>query len=202
MRCQEAHLARRPLAEIVDIIDRVVQHWLDPQYPYRQQAEALLPTITHYSLPMIRHGLDTLLPALRRDALWRLLYAEFGDPLVLDTFRPRAHAGGFTRAYGPRLITHIFSGNVPALSAWSLVCALLTKSASLGKSASEEPVFAALFARSCGISARPRACVGVSWWKGGDSPGGGSAHAEAVIATRRRQLRHSASRRRYALGRA
>jgi Acyl-CoA reductase (LuxC) len=136
LEAQEATLADRPVAEIVGVIDRVVQHWLDPLYPYRQQAEELLPTITHYSLPMIRHGLDTLLQALRQDALWRLLQAEFGDPGVLDTFRPRPHAGGFTRAYGPRLITHIFSGNVPALSAWSLVCALLTKSASLGKTAS------------------------------------------------------------------
>jgi Acyl-CoA reductase (LuxC) len=185
LAAQEANLAARPIAEIVDVIDRVVQHWLDPQYPYRQQAEALLPTITHYSPPMIRHGLDTLLQALRKDALWRLLYAEFSDPGVLDTFRPRPHAGGYTRAYGPRLITHVFSGNVPALSAWSLVCALLTKSASLGKSASEEPVFAALFARSLGdICPDLGACVAVSWWKGGDATleAAAFAHAEAVIA--------------------
>jgi hypothetical protein len=119
---------------------------------------------------MIRHGLDTLLQALRKEALWRLLQAELGDPLVLDTFRPRPHAGGSTRAYGPRLITHIFSGNVPALPAWSLICALLTKSASLGKSASEEPLFAALFAHSLrDVSPEIGACVAVNWWKGGDT---------------------------------
>jgi hypothetical protein len=185
LAAQAAHLADRPIADIVAIIDQVVQLWLDPQYPYRQQAEELLPTITHYSLPMIRHGLDTLLQALRQDALWRLLYAEFGDPEVLDTFRPRAHAGGQTRAYGPRLVTHIFSGNVPALSAWSLVCALLTKSASLGKSASEEPLFAALFARSLWeVCPELGACVAVSWWKGGDTAleAAAFAHAGAVIA--------------------
>src|SRR5688572_12597684 len=48
-KAQEEYLARRPIADIVGIIDRVVQHWLDPHYPYRQQAEALLPTITRYS---------------------------------------------------------------------------------------------------------------------------------------------------------
>jgi hypothetical protein len=178
-------LAPRPIAEIVDVIDRTVQLWLDPHYPYRQQAEALLPSITHYTPAMVRHGLDTLLPAFRKEALWRLLQAELGDPLVLDTFRPRPHAGGWTRVYGPRLITHIFSGNVPALPAWSLICALLVKSASLGKSASEEPLFAALFARSIAeVCPEIGACLAVGWWKGGDVALEAAAFhsAEAVIA--------------------
>ena len=185
LAAQAAHLAEQPIAEIIDTIDRVVQLWLDPQYAYRQQAEALLPTITHYSAPMLRHGLDTLLRALRKDALWRLLREELGDPLVLDTFRPRPHAGGLTRAYGPRLVTHIFSGNVPALPAWSLVCALLTKSACLGKSASEEPLFAALFARSLWeVCPALGACIAVSWWQGGDTAleAAAFAPAGAVIA--------------------
>ena len=182
---QASALAPRPITDIVEVIDQVVQLWLDPHYPYRQQAEALLPTITRYSPPMVRHGLDTLLPAFRKEALWRLLQAELGDPLVLDTFRPRPHAGGRTRAYGPRLITHIFSGNVPALPAWSLICALLTKSASLGKSASEEPLFAALFARSLyEVCPEIGACIAIGWWKGGETAleATACARAEAVIA--------------------
>lgn len=182
---QETYLASRPIAEIVEAIDCTVQLWLDPQYPYRQQAEALLPVITHYSTPMLRHGLDNLLQGLRKDALWRLLRAELGDPQVLDRFRPRPHAGGFTRAYGPQLTTHIFSGNVPALPAWSLVCALLTKSASLGKSASEEPLFAALFARSLWeVCPELGSCLAVCWWQGGntDLETVAFGHAEAVVA--------------------
>jgi hypothetical protein len=185
LAAQAQHLACRPIAEIIEVIDRVIQLWLEPQYPYRQQAEAFLPIITHYSAPMVRHGLDTLLQAFRKDALWRLLQAEFGDPHVLDTFRPRPPAGGYTRAYGPRLITHVFSGNVPALPAWSLICALLVKSASLGKSASEEPIFAALFARSLwDICPEIGSCLAVGWWKGGDVALEAAAFAspEAVIA--------------------
>lgn len=178
-------LARWALGDIIDVLDRLIQRWLDPQYAYRRYAETLLPTITHYSLPMVQHGLDRLLQALRKDALWRVLYAEFGDPFVLDTFRPRPHAGGWSRAYGPRLITHIFSGNVPALPAWSLICALVLKSASLGKSASEEPLFAALFARSLWeLCPELGACVAVGWWKGGavSLEAAAFAQAEAVIA--------------------
>jgi Acyl-CoA reductase (LuxC) len=185
LTAQAQHLACRPIADIVEVIDRVIQLWLDPQYPYRQQAEAFLPIITHYSAPMVRHGLDTLLQAFQKDALWRLLQAEFGDPRVLDTFRPRLHAGGYTRAYGPRLVTHVFAGNVPALPAWSLICALLVKSASLGKSASEEPLFAALFARSLWeVCPEIGSCLAVGWWKGGDTAleAAAFAPAEAVIA--------------------
>lgn len=181
----QERLACWSIAAIVEMLDRVIQLWLDPHYPYRQCAEAYLPTITHYSRPMVQHGLDTLLRAFRKEALWRLLESEFGDPLVLDTFRPRPQAGGWTRAYGPRLVTHIFSGNVPALPAWSLICALLVKSASLGKSASEEPLFAALFARSLwDVCPDLGACVAVGWWKGGDVAleAAAFAQAEAVIA--------------------
>ena len=45
LAAQAQHLAWRPVAEIVEVIDRVIQLWLDPQYPYRQQAEACLPII-------------------------------------------------------------------------------------------------------------------------------------------------------------
>lgn len=182
---QEANLAPRPIADIVAVIDRVAQLWLDPEYPYRQQAETLLPIITGYTVPMVRHGLETLLQQFCQPALWRLLHAELGDPLVLDTFRPRPHVAGLTRAYGPRLVSHIFSGNVPALPAWSLICALLTKSASLGKSASEEPLFAALFARSLWeVCPEIGACIAVGWWQGGDTTleAAAFAQADAVIA--------------------
>ncbi len=185
LAAQDQYLVERPIAEIVDVIDQTVQLWLDPHYVYRQQAEALLPTITRYSAPMVRHGLDILLNSFRKESLWRLLQAEFGDPLVLDAFQPRPHAGGLTRAYGPRLTTHIFSGNVPALPAWSLICALLLKSASLGKSASEEPLFAALFARSLWeVCPEIGACIGIGWWKGGDTALEAAAfdQADAVIA--------------------
>ena len=185
LEAQARVLSVMPLAEIVEVIDTAVQRWLDPDYSYRQQAEQVLPTITRYAPPMIRHGLDTLLHGFRKECLWQLLEAEFADPLVLDTFRPRPHAAGLTRAYGPRLITHIFSGNVPALPAWSLICGLLTKSASLGKSASEEPVFAALFARSLwDVCPELGECLAVGWWQGGDIAleAAAFAPAEAVIA--------------------
>jgi hypothetical protein len=74
----QTRLARYPIGDIIDVIDQAVQRWLDPDDAYRQQAETLLPVITRYSPPMIRHGLDTLLHTFRKPNLWRLLWAELG----------------------------------------------------------------------------------------------------------------------------
>jgi hypothetical protein len=62
---------------------------------------------------------------------------------------------------------------------------LLLKSASLGKSASEEPLFAALFARSLwDVCPEMGACIAVGWWQGGNVPleTAAFASADAVIA--------------------
>src|SRR5581483_6166949 len=149
--------------------DRAVSRWLDPYSRWRRLAERVLPAITGYSEPMIRKGLPGYLATFRQENLWRLLESELGDPEYLDEFRPRGRLGGYSRAYGPRLTTHVFAGNVPGLPAQSLVSALLAKAACLGKAASEEPLFPALFAASLGeVDPRLGACLAVTWWPGGD----------------------------------
>jgi len=162
-------LSRLPVARVVELVDRVVSRWLDPFSPYRREAERLLPLVTGYAEAAIRKGLSGYLATFRAENLSRLLAEEFQDPLVLDGFRPRPQHGGFTRAYGPRLTTHVFSGNVPGLPAQSLTSALLVKSASLGKVASDEPVFAALFAQSVReVDPRLADCLAITYWPGGD----------------------------------
>jgi len=160
-------LGKRPILDILEALDDVIARWLDPDYSFRRLAEATLPATTGFSPQMVAHGLTAMLEGYRKRLLWRVLEAELQDPLVLDGFRPRA--SGQSRAYGPRLITHILSGNIPALGAPSLIYALLAKSASLMKGASEEPVFPALFARSLAeVDPRLGECVAVVWWRGGD----------------------------------
>ncbi len=161
-------LARLPVGRIVQVVDRAIARWLDPSSPYRREAEELLPLVTGYSEPAVRKGLTSFLGSFRAEQLGRLLAEEFRDPRVLDEFRPRGEVGGLTRAYGPVLTTHIFSGNVPGLPAQSLVCALLVKSASLGKVASGEPVFPVLFVRSL-VEVEPHLadCLAVTYWPSG-----------------------------------
>ena len=166
---REDYLGRLAVHRIVDLLDRVASRWLEPGSAYRREAEALLPRVTGYAEPAIRKGLVSFLAMLRRENLLRLLDEELPDPLVLDEWRPRGRAGGQTRAFGPRLAVHVWSGNVPALPAQSLVSTLLIKAATLGKVASEEPVFPTLLAESIAeVDPRLAECVAVVFWPGGD----------------------------------
>lgn len=182
---QEAYLAGRPVMDIVAALGRVSARWSDPDYPLRREAEQLIPAITGYAPAMVRRGLKEYLKTFRHDRLLRFLAQDFDNPLVLDGFQP-SRAGGRSRAYGPRLITQIFAGNVPGVPVWNLVCGLLVKSATLGKSASGEPLFPVLFARSIAAEDPQLAsCLAIVHWPGGDAPieDAAFARSDAVTAT-------------------
>lgn len=168
LEAREHHLAERPVADVVRVIDRVAARLQDAADPLRSAAEATLPAVTGLSAPMVRRVLDGMAGDWRAPRLRELLRAEFANPEVLDGFRP--HAGGRTRAFGPRLATHIFSGNVPGVAVTALVRSLLVKAATLGKTAAGEPFFPALFARGVAEEdAGLGACIAVARWPGGDA---------------------------------
>lgn len=185
LQAQAARLAERPVMEIVEVVGRAVARWYDPDYPQRRLAERLLPQLTGYSPEMVGRGLKEHLKTFRSDRLLRFVAQDFDNPLVLDGFQPN-RAGGQSRAYGPRLITQIFAGNVPGLPAWNLICGLLVKSATLGKSASGEPLFPVLFAQSLAEEDLELAqCLAIAHWSGGDEDVEGAAfeRSEAVTVT-------------------
>lgn len=166
---REEYLAKLSVYEIIETIDKAVALWRDSAYPPRRKAEALLPLITGYSSQMITQTLDEMVLMLRGENLRLLLEEELGDPLFLDQFRPRRKSEGMCKVYGPRLTTAVFAGNVPGLPVGNIVYALLMKSAILGKSASEEPLFAVLFAQSLAeVDPELARSVAMVCWKGGD----------------------------------
>ncbi len=182
---RDGYLATLPVLRVAELLDRAISRWLEPHSAWRHLAEQLLPAVTGYPETVIRKGLAGYLATFRLENTRRLLEDELRDPRFLDEFRPRGAVGGLARAFGPRLTTHVFAGNVPGLPAQSLACALLVKSASLGKVASEEPLFPALFVRSLAeVDERLAACLAVSWWPGGTTELEEVAFdcAEAVIA--------------------
>ena len=156
------------VSEIVETIDKATDRFLDRSSSYRQKAEKLLPIVTGYDEEMIRLGLTSYLKTFRKHELQRFLVEDLGNPLVLDDFQPRVK-GGFSKAVGPDLITHVWSGNVPALPLWSFVSGLLVKAGNIGKVSSSEPLFAGWFAQAL-VEVEPRLanCFAVVWWKGGD----------------------------------
>jgi hypothetical protein len=184
LAARERGLAERPVAGVVRVIDRVAGRLLDPADPLRHALEAALPAATGYAPQMARLVLERMAADWRREPLERLLRAEFGDPGVLDGFRPGPAAGTRVTALGPRLAAHVFSGNVPGVAVTSLVRALLVKSASLAKTAWGEPLLPALFAQALAEEdAALGECLAVAYWPGEDEALGRAAlqHAEAVV---------------------
>ena len=132
-------LAGRPLDEILTAVDEAAALMTVPGGPHYAELVKTLPALTGYSRQMIEIGLERMGAGWRADALCAALEDEFGDPRVLDGFRPRA-AGGQHRAFGPDLAVHFFSGNIPGIAVSSLIRALCVKSASLGKTAAGHAV--------------------------------------------------------------
>lgn len=159
----QRELETRPLSDILDVLRRVVESWLEPDSPWRRRAESLLPEACGFSPAMVRFALPWMLEPLRGPALGELLERELGDSAVLDRFvRGR-------RARGPDLIAHVLSGNLPGLAAIPVATALAIKSAVVVKAASGDRVFPRLWASSI-AEADPvlGACAAAVYWRGGD----------------------------------
>ncbi|WP_341644958.1 acyl-CoA reductase [Thauera sp. SDU_THAU2] len=177
----DRHLRAMPMAEIIDVIDRVIARLLDRSDPFRREAEAWLPVVSGYDADMVRLGLTGFFKTFRAAQLRRFVAEDFANPAVLDGFQPAAK-GGAVRAFGPDLLAHVWAGNVPALSLWSLVCGLLVKAPSIGKLASAEPLFAGWFARLLAEVHPPLAeCLAVVWWSGAGGDAGLGAEGAAAL---------------------
>jgi hypothetical protein len=154
-----------PVREIVQAIDRVIQHLLDPDAPEHQRLLRWLPLSTGFPAEMIRVNLGATLRTFRALQLQRFLVEDLGNPALLDGFEPRI-TGGWTRAEGPDLLAHVWAGNVPGLPIWSLVCGLLAKAGNVGKVSAGEPVFATVFAQTLArLEPRLGDAVAVLWWE-------------------------------------
>ena len=164
-----AYLSQLSVAQIIVIIDEAVARLLDRTHPLRIKAEKLLPMVTGYDAEMVRLGLTGYLKTFREPQLKRFLAEDFADAQMLDAFQPRPN-GGFARAFGPKLLLHIWAGNVPGLPLWSLICGLLVKAGTIGKLPGNEPLMASWFAQLLAeIDPKLGACLAVVWWKGGDA---------------------------------
>ena len=164
-----ARLKRMETARIVAAIDSAIARLLDRSHPVRRKAEHLLPIVTGYDRETVRLGLTGYLKTFRKPQLLRFLAEDFANPGVLDGFQPTPK-GGYLRAHGPELLLHVWAGNVPALSLWSLICGLLVKAGSIGKLASAEPLTAGWFASLLAeVDPEIGECLAITWWKGGEA---------------------------------
>jgi acyl-CoA reductase-like NAD-dependent aldehyde dehydrogenase len=155
-------LAGMPVDWVLGRLDAVVGRWLDHTDPIRREAEERLAEGTGLAPAMLRRGLDQMI--LRVKGIGELLDQDLGSREALDGLIWRA-PGMLSRAWGPGLLTCVLSGNVPAIAAFDMALGLALKSAVLCRPASEEPVFAELFARSVAeVDERLGRCLAVQRW--------------------------------------
>lgn len=171
LRRTRAHQLRdRPVADVASALAGAAARLARPADPLRREAERALPAVAGYSPAMTRLVLDRMCADWTAPALNTLLRAEFDDPEVLDGFRAAPRRGRRTRvrAHGPELAVHFFAGNVPGVAVTSLIRSLLVKAATLGKTASGEPLLPVLFARALtDVDPGLADCLAVTYWPGG-----------------------------------
>jgi len=180
-QARDRELARRPVADIVAAIDHAAASLTEGAL--RRQVDDALPAVARYSPPMARLVMERMSADWRAPALDGLLKAELGDPAVLDRFVADA-AGRRVHATGPALAFHVFAGNVPGVAITAAVRSLLVRAATLAKTASDEPLLPALFARAL-AAADPGLgrCIAVTYWPGGrdDLNAAAAGAADAVV---------------------
>lgn len=174
-------LARRPVADIIAVLDDAAARLADRQDPVRRQAQRLVPAATGYSPAMADLVIQRMSDDWRAPALRRLLDAELPDPAALDGFVP-AGPGRRTHACGPDLSFHVFAGNVPGVAVTSLVRSLLVKAPALAKLASGEPVLPVLFAQAvAAVDPAIGDALAVTYWPGGSADAEATAMLEADL---------------------
>jgi len=162
-------LARRSVRDIIDVLERAAQRWLDPAYPPRAAAVPEIAFITGFSPAMVDHAIDEEQASSRGPHLALALASELGDPEFLDGFRPNPRTGGLTRAHGPALVGAIFSSNIPALPHLEIMRSFLVKAACLGRVSAGEPIFLGRYAETLHeIDPELASCLAIIYWERGD----------------------------------
>lgn len=151
---RKEHLLNMGIANIIDVIDKVTEQWMNPNYTRRKFALDVLPIVTGFSVQMLESfGFGHMLGLLKKDnipitgKLQHNNFKEFSD-----------HGDGLVKAFGnaeithlnyePEIIGHICAGNILGIAAIEMVMDKLVDAATWVKVSTEEPVFGAFYAKS------------------------------------------------------
>ena len=148
------YLLKIDIPTVFDVIGKVTDMWMNPDYHGRKIAREVLPKVTGFSVEMLESwGFDHFMSILKKENL-----PLFGK-LQPDKFSKFSDLGdGLVRAYGkhsishsnydPEVVGHICAGNILGLAAFEMIIDKLIDAATWVKVPSEEPVFGALYAKS------------------------------------------------------
>lgn len=167
----DQYLRNRTTSQLVHTLCQLADNWLDPEFPFRQKLIQEGPAETGFSLEVLMSGLDRMFRQWTPENFEFWLIQEFGHVERFDYLaanRAESRENKAAMAQGPRLITHITSGNIPVPAIMSMVTGMLVRSAQFVKCASGASYVPRLFAHSL-YQHDPKlaACIEIAEWKGG-----------------------------------
>lgn len=167
-RNREQYLAHRSTEQILRLLARVADNWLDAEYPFRKLALSEGPAQTRFGRATIERGLDGFFRQLTVENLRALLAQELGEVTRLDQFSTPAGEPRAALATGPELLVHIAAGNIPNPTWTSLVLGWLTRSAQFVKCGTGASYLPRLFAHSLyEADHKLGCCLELAEWRGG-----------------------------------
>lgn len=183
LRSTAPALRARPLADIVEVLGRTGERFLDEGDELRREALGRLPASAGLSAPMARVVLDGMARDWTRARIRTWLSAELGDPGCLDGLvesgpggaagvrtEPDARTRRRLMAVGPELCTQIVAGSVPGVGVVALLRSLLVKAPTLLKAGRGDTLLPELFVRGLGEADRDLArAVEAVYWPGGSA---------------------------------
>ncbi|HEY1787588.1 MAG TPA: acyl-CoA reductase [Verrucomicrobiae bacterium] len=183
-RNREQYLANRSLPGMVNLLSRLADNWLEPEFPFRKFAMERA-TDAGFSRATLERGLDNFFRQLTRENFRALIAQELGDATDATTGKLETGAAIKSRFWrGPEFQVHIGAGKIPNPAMMSLVLGLLTRSAQFLKCASGSSFLPRLFAHSI-YDADPKlgACLEIAEWRGGNAGLENALFAEADCVT-------------------
>lgn len=167
------YLQPRTTSQIVHSLCNLADNWLDDEFPFRQKLIEEGGEKSGFSVEVLLDGMDRMFRTWTPDQFEFWLTQDFGHVERLDylaSSRNEARESKSSMAFGPGLITHITSGNLPVPAIMSIVSGLLVKSAQFVKCASHCSFVPRLFAHSLyQHDSKFGACLELAEWKGGRS---------------------------------
>lgn len=171
-RNRQRYLLPRSTDNIINVLARLAQDWLDPEFTFRKEAIEQGPGHTGFSQQTLARGLDSFFKQLTRDNLKALVHQDLGqlqrlEEMVSTEEEVRHERAAMAR--GPELMVHITGGVLPNPAFMSIILGLLARSAQFIKCASGTAFLPRLFVHSLYI-AEPKlaSCIEMAEWKGGN----------------------------------
>ena len=124
-QARQDYLLKIEIPTVLDVIEKVTNQWMDPDYNGRKIAREVLPTVTGFSLEMIESwGFDHFMSILRKENL------PLSGKLQPDNYKQFSElSDGLVKAYGehnishsnyePEVIGHICAGNILGIAAFA-----------------------------------------------------------------------------------